>query len=208
MQILFEDPHIVVCIKPAGVLSQFSPGKANMVALLREQTGGEVFPVHRLDREVGGVMVYGKTQKAAAALSKQIAQHSFEKTYLARVHGVPDSPQGEMEDLLFKDSAKNKVFVVRRERKGVKTAKLAYEVLSVDETGNALVKIRLFTGRTHQIRVQFASRKHPLLGDGKYGARDGEPRLHLRSQQIAFDHPETGERMRWGIENEEWRMEN
>lgn len=201
MQILFEDPHIVVCVKPAGVLSQFSPGKANMVTLLREQTGGDIFPVHRLDREVGGVMVFAKTQKAAAALSKQIAQHSFEKIYLARVHGVPEPEKGEMEDLLFKDSAKNKVFVVRRERKGVKAAKLAYEVLSVDETGNALVKIRLFTGRTHQIRVQFASHKHPLFGDGKYGARDGEKQLQLRSAQIAFDHPETGERMAFEIKN-------
>ena len=201
MEILYEDAHIVVCVKPAGVLSQEATGKANMVELLREVTGGEVFPVHRLDREVGGVMVYAKTKAAAASLSKQIAEHTFEKTYLARVHGVPEPPQGEWEDLLFKDSAKNKVFAVKRARKGVKQAKLAYEVLSVDEAGNALVKVRLFTGRTHQIRVQFASRKHPLLGDGKYGARDGESRLHLQSAQIAFDHPATGERMHWEIEN-------
>ena len=198
---LFEDAHIVVCVKPAGVLSQEAPGKANMVTLLREATGSEIFPVHRLDREVGGVMVYAKTRAAAASLSRQIAEHTFEKTYLARVHGVPDPPQGEWEDLLFKDSAKNKVFAVKRERKGVKKAKLAYEVLSADENGNALVRVKLFTGRTHQIRVQFASRKHPLLGDGKYGARDGEPRLQLQSAAIAFDHPVTGERMHWEIEN-------
>ena len=201
MQVLYEDGALIVCIKPAGVLSQEAPGKANMVDLLREKTGSEIFPVHRLDREVGGVMVFAKTQKAAASLSRQIAEHTFEKVYVARVHGVPAPEKGEMEDLLFKDSAKNKVFVVRRERRGVKKAKLAYEVLSVDENGNALVKIRLFTGRTHQIRVQFASRKHPLLGDGKYGARDGEAKLQLWSKEIAFDHPETGERMEWKIEN-------
>ena len=201
MQILFEDASLVVCVKPAGVLSQEANGKANMVSLLREATGSEIFPVHRLDREVGGVMVFAKTKAAAASLLAQIAAHTFEKTYLARVHGVPEPPKGEWEDLLFKDSAKNKVFVVKRERKGVKKAKLAYEVLSADENGNALVRVRLFTGRTHQIRVQFASRKHPLLGDGKYGARDGEPRLHLQSAAIAFDHPETGERMEWKIEN-------
>ena len=201
MQVLYEDGALIVCIKPAGVLSQEAPGKANMVDLLREKTGSEIFPVHRLDREVGGVMAFAKTQKAAASLSRQIAEHTFEKVYVARVHGVPAPEKGEMEDLLFKDSAKNKVFVVRRERKGVKKAKLAYEVLSVDENGNALVKIRLFTGRTHQIRVQFASRKHPLLGDGKYGARDGEAILQLWSKEIAFDHPETGERMEWKIES-------
>ena len=201
MQVLYEDGALIVCIKPAGVLSQEAPGKANMVDLLRETTGGEIYPVHRLDREVGGVMVFAKTKAAAASLSRQIAEHTFEKVYVARVHGVPAPEKGEMEDLLFKDSAKNKVFVVRRERRGVKKAKLAYEVLSVDENGNALVKIRLFTGRTHQIRVQFASRKHPLLGDGKYGARDGEAKLQLWSKEIAFDHPETGERMEWKIEN-------
>lgn len=201
MEILFQDKHIIVCVKPAGVLSQEAPGKANMVDLLREKTGSEIFPVHRLDREVSGVMVFAKTQKAAASLSRQIAEQTFEKVYVARVHGVPAPEKGEMEDLLFKDSAKNKVFVVRRERRGVKKAKLAYEVLSADESGNALVKIRLFTGRTHQIRVQFASRKHPLLGDGKYGARDGEAKLQLWSKEIAFDHPETGERMEWKIES-------
>ena len=201
MQVLYEDGALIVCIKPAGVLSQEAPGKANMVDLLRETTGGEIYPVHRLDREVGGVMVFAKTKAAAASLSRQIAEHTFEKVYVARVHGVPAPEKGEMEDLLFKDSAKNKVFVVRRERRGVKKAKLAYEVLSVDENGNALVKIRLFTGRTHQIRVQFASRKHPLLGDGKYGARDGEAKLQLWSKEIAFDHPETGERMEWKIES-------
>ena len=201
MQILFEDDSLIVCVKPVGVLSQEAPDRPNMVAFLREGTGSEVFPVHRLDREVGGVMVFAKTKAAAASLSAQIAAHTFQKIYLARVHGVPEPPQGSWEDLLFKDSAKNKVFVVKRERKGVKKAKLDYEVLSVDECGNALVRVELFTGRTHQIRVQFASRKHPLLGDGKYGARDGEPKLHLQSAEIAFDHPKTGKRMKWNVGN-------
>ena len=195
MDILYQDDALIVCVKPRGVLAQEAPGQANMVSLLREATNGEIFPLHRLDREVTGVMVYAKTKAAAAALSAQIAAHTFQKIYLARVHGVPEPPKGTWEDLLFKDSAKNKVFVVRRERKGVKRAVLSYEVLDVDAQGNALVKIALQTGRTHQIRVQFASRKHPLLGDRKYGARDAEPFLHLQSRSISFDHPATGERM-------------
>ena len=118
------------------------------------------------------------------------------------MHGVPEPQKGTWEDLLFKDSAKNKVFVVRRERKGVKRAVLSYEVLAVDAQGNALVKIALQTGRTHQIRVQFASRRHPLLGDRKYGARDEATFLHLQSQSLAFSHPVTGERMTFSIQNE------
>lgn len=202
MDTLYQDDALIVCIKPRGVLSQEASGQANMVSLLRECANSEIFPVHRLDREVTGVMVYAKTKAAAAALSAQIAAHTFQKIYLARVHGVPEPPKGTWEDLLFKDSAKNKVFVVRRERKGVKRAVLSYEVLAVDAQGNALVKIALQTGRTHQIRVQFASRRHPLLGDRKYGARDEATFLHLQSQSLAFSHPVTGEQMTFSIQNE------
>lgn len=202
MDILYQDDALIVCVKPRGVLSQEAPGQANMVSLLREATNGEIFPLHRLDREVTGVMVYAKTKAAAAVLSAQIAAHTFRKTYLARVHGVPEPQKGTWEDLLFKDSAKNKVFVVRRERKGVKRAVLSYEVLAVDAQGNALVKIALQTGRTHQIRVQFASRRHPLLGDRKYGARDEATFLHLQSQSLAFSHPVTGEQMTFSIQND------
>ena len=192
IEVLFEDALLIVCVKPAGVLSQEAVGKPNMVALLREQTGGEIYPVHRLDKPVGGVMVFAKTKETAAALSAQIASGQFHKRYLARVHGLIEPPAGEWEDFLFKDAAKNKVYVVKRQRKGVKRAKLCYRVLK--QSGDtSLAEVELFTGRTHQIRVQFASRGYPLLGDGRYGARDGEKQLRLWSYQLEFAHPVSGE---------------
>ena len=134
MTILFEDAQLLVCVKPAGILSQAAQnGGESMITLLEAHTGGAVFPVHRLDRAVGGVMVYAKTKEAAAALSKQVADRAMQKAYRALVHGVIEPPAGVMEDLLFKDSRTNKVFVVKRERKGVKPARLSYETLEVRE---------------------------------------------------------------------------
>ncbi|MCM1392940.1 MAG: RluA family pseudouridine synthase [Ruminococcus sp.] len=199
MRILFEDEDIIVCIKPAGVLSQSGKaGDLDMPTLLGEHTNTPIYPVHRLDKNVSGVMVYAKTNKAAASLSKQIAEHSFVKEYYALVHGELEEKSAVLEDLLFKDSRKNKVFVVNRERKGVKKAKLEYNVDSVSQLDGesvTLVRVRLHTGRTHQIRVQFASRKHPLVGDSRYGAKDGKKDIALRSCRIEFAHPVTGERM-------------
>ncbi len=193
MNILFEDHAIIVCVKPAGVSSQAAqPGEETMISLLQQHTGGTVYPVHRLDKAVGGVMVYAKTKAAAASLSKQVAERTMKKEYRALVHGVMDPQDGTMEDLLFKDSRTNKVFVVKKERKGVKRARLFYETLEV-RGDCTLVKVVLDTGRTHQIRVQFASRRHPLVGDARYGARDGEKQLHLWSYRLTFCHPETGE---------------
>ena len=173
MEILFEDGQIAVIVKPAGMASQLTPRGNDCVTALRAHTGGEIFAVHRLDTPTTGVMVYAKTKKAAAFLSKEMAEGRFQKEYLALVHGRPEDPSGDMEDWLFKD-ARNKTYVVKRERKGVKKAILSYETLQTraDETYGtlSLVRIRLQTGRTHQIRVQFASRKMPVLGDGKYGA--------------------------------------
>ncbi len=199
MKLLFEDESIIVCIKPAGLLSQ-GEGKNSLISKLAEHTEGDIYPVHRLDREVGGVMVYAKSRFAAASLSKQVAQHSFEKEYLALVHGIPEKESGIFEDLLFKDSRKNKVFVVTRERKGARKAVCSYEtLLSCQVGGNdcSLVKVKLRTGRTHQIRVQFASRKMPLFGDGKYGARDGERMIALFSCTVGFTHPKTGDSLRF-----------
>ncbi len=199
MKIIFEDDYIVACVKPVGVLSQRdASGKENMVDLLENTCNTEIFPLHRLDREVGGLMLFAKERRAAAKLSQDIANHKFKKEYIAFVHGEPESKQGEMQDLLFKDSSKNKSYVVSRERKGVKKALLEYEVLeTVDINGELFSKVRvlLHTGRTHQIRVQFSSRKLPLIADKKYGADDDFKRIGLWSYRITFNHPKTNEKI-------------
>ena len=164
MQILFEDKDIVVCIKPVGLDSEKQVPQA-----LQEALGGEIFTVHRLDMNVGGVMIYGRNKGAAAMLSRLIQDGQLIKEYVAQVHGEPPET-GDWQDLLFKDSRKNKVFVVKRERQGVKKARLEFARLSQGE--RSVVRIRLHTGRSHQIRVQFASRGFPLVGDHKYGSRD------------------------------------
>ena len=191
LHILRADRDIAVCVKPVGTLSE-EPG---MPALLREQLGGGAWCVHRLDRAVGGVMVYARTQSAAAQLSKAVADRALVKEYLAVCRGVPEPAAGVMEDLLFKDSGKNKAFVVKRARKGVKPARLSYQVLAAADTPDgpvSLVRVRLDTGRFHQIRVQFASRQHPLLGDRKYGG-PGTCDIALWSHRLTFPHPATGE---------------
>ena len=179
MQLLYEDPHLLVCVKPVGILSQRdASGRPNLEELLQEHvsaSGGSaaVYPVHRLDQAVGGVMVYAKTKHCAARLSQAIQSGGVLKRYLAILHGVPEPASGVCRDYLFKDAAKNKSYVVKTLRRGVKEASLEYETL---QTGTccfgpvSLVRIQLHTGRTHQIRVQFASRRRPLVGDGKYGS--------------------------------------
>ena len=170
IEILYCDNNIVFCIKPVGVSSEHDLPKA-----LEEQLGGNIYTLHRLDNPVGGVMVYARTKEAAAEFSKRISDNSdFEKTYFAICEGELSDNNGVMEDLLFKDSRCNKSFVVKKERKGVKRASLSYRVLAsgiYKEKSCSLVAVTLHTGRSHQIRVQFASRKHPLLGDGKYGSK-------------------------------------
>ena len=178
MEILYSDKNIAVCVKPVGLDSE-----AEVPAALKEQLGGEIFPIHRLDKNVGGLMVYARTKSAAAALSKAVQEGTMVKEYVALVHGAPPE-QGDWEDWLFKDSRKNKVFVVKRERKGVKKARLEFTRLS--DSDPALVRIRLHTGRSHQIRVQFSSRGFPLVGDHKYGARDESPAPMLYSCRITF----------------------
>ncbi|MBE6764045.1 MAG: RNA pseudouridine synthase [Ruminococcaceae bacterium] len=178
MDILYADSHIALCVKPVGLDSEHE-----VPAALKEQLGGDFFTLHRLDRAVGGVMVYARTKESAAALSKAIQDGEMIKEYLAVVHGTPPE-SGDWEDLLFKDSRKNKVFVVRRERRGVKKARLTFVRRSQGDT--SLVHIRLYTGRTHQIRVQFASRGYPLVGDRKYGAKDDETAPMLFSHRLTF----------------------
>jgi len=187
VEILRAERDFFLCVKPVGVLSE-SPG---MPELLAEHNGGrDVFPVHRLDRDVSGVMVYARTKKAAAALSAAVSERRMEKEYLAVVQGCPEAPEGVFKDLLFKDTKKNKSYVVKRPRKGVKDAELSYRVLDTKE-GRALVRIQLKTGRSHQIRVQFSSRGMPLLGDRKYGSSENCA-IALWSYRLAFPHPVTG----------------
>lgn len=195
--ILFEDKSIVVCVKPAGIISQSADGGKDMISLLnahfeQNSENAKAFPVHRLDRETAGVMVYAKDSKAAAALSKQIEQNIIKKHYYAVVQGVPDEKSGVLKDLLFRDKQKNKTFVVKRERKGVRDASLEYKVIGEAEN-KALLDILLHTGRTHQIRVQFASRKMPLYGDGKYGGGSGK--LALFAHTLEFAHPISDEKL-------------
>ena len=194
LEILYKDPHIVVCVKEAGVSSQ-SPGMPERIA---EAIGGEVpLCVHRLDLDVAGVMVYARTPRAAAALTEQITAGTPEKVYFAVLRGSPPET-GEWQDLLYHDPRRNKTFVVDRMRRGVREASLSYRVLarSVSEGETySLAEITLHTGRTHQIRVQSASRKFPVAGDGKYGG--GKGRIALFSRSFTFDHPVSGERMRF-----------
>lgn len=178
MELLFSDKDYAICVKPVGLDSEHE-----VPAALKEALGGEIFPIHRLDKNVGGVMIYARTKYAAAALSKAVQEGTLVKEYAALVHGTPPE-EGDWTDLLWKDSAKNKVFVVKRERKGVKKARLEFRRLSNGES--SLVRVRLHTGRSHQIRVQFASRGFPLVGDHKYGARDGSAAPMLFSCCLSF----------------------
>ena len=178
MEILYSDNEIVVCVKPVGLDSEHDIPRE-----LSGQLGGECFPLHRLDKNVGGVMVFARTKAAAAQFSKLIQKGEMVKEYVAQVHGQPPEA-GDWEDLLFKDSRKNKVFVVGRERKGVKKARLTFARLTGGEI--SLVQVRLHTGRSHQIRVQFASRGFPLVGDRKYGGKDDRPSPALFSCRLSF----------------------
>ncbi len=194
MEILFADQHMAVAVKPAGVLSQ-DAGENSMPHLLRQQLSvEEVHVIHRLDKEVGGIMVYGLSKEAAAGLSRLVQNREMEKIYLAVLRGIPGSNEAVLEDLLFHDQRRNKTYVVDRQRKGVKDAKLDYTLL---ETAGerSLVRVRLHTGRTHQIRVQFASRKLPLVGDGKYGGKEPGSKLGLWCHSLSFSHPITGEKL-------------
>ncbi len=178
MELLFHDKDLAVCIKPIGLDSEHQVPEE-----LKSVLGGEFFSVHRLDLNVGGVMVYARNKTAAAALSRSIQEGTMIKEYVAMVHGTPPE-EGDWEDLLWKDSSKNKVFVVKRMRGGVKKARLEFIRLNAGDT--SLVRIRLHTGRNHQIRVQFSSRGYPLVGDHKYGSRAVETAPKLWSCKLTF----------------------
>lgn len=183
-EILYKDKSLAVAVKPAGVLSE-SPG---MPELLRDSLGGRFYCVHRLDAGVGGVMVYARTGQAAAKLSDAMARKNFTKEYLAVVQGRPGQDRGLLRDLLFHDKSRNKTYVVDRMRRGVKEAELEYTVMG-SKGEFSLLRVRLHTGRSHQIRVQFASRAMPLLGDARYGSRYRDCDIALWSERLCFPHP-------------------
>ncbi len=178
MEIIYQNQDMVVTVKPVGMESE-----KEMPTALQAELGGTFYPVHRLDQNVGGLMVYARNPGAAAKLTGLIQNGTFIKEYVAMVHGTPEEA-GDWTDLLYKDSHKNKVFVVKKERAGVKKARLTYKRLTTGE--QSLVRIRLYTGRSHQIRVQFASRGFPLVGDHKYGSRAKETAPMLFSCCLEF----------------------
>lgn len=195
MEILYSDDRVIVCIKPGGVLSTDAPG--GMPERLREALGepsAVVKSVHRLDRTVSGVMVYARTKRAAADLGRQIADGTFRKEYLAVVHGTPENRRGMLRDHLLRDTAKRKTFVVSPDTVGAREAALEYMVLGERED-LSLLAIRLYTGRTHQIRCQLSAFGYPIVGDGKYGVADGADGIALLSHKVVFMHPRTGEEM-------------
>jgi len=192
LEILYADRDILVCIKPARVLSTDEPG--GLPSLVRTALGddkADVRTVHRLDRVVSGVMVLARNAKAASELSRQIREDEFEKEYLAIVHGRPEPERGTLTDLLYRDKARRMTMVALEPAKGVQEAILDYAVTNTIQDMSR-VRIHLHTGRTHQIRVQFASRNMPLVGERKYCTLEDPCEIALWSHRIAFTHPGNG----------------
>lgn len=205
MTVLYEDKWLIVCRKEPGVLSQPKEGAAggddmlSRLARLFEERGEATvpYPVHRLDRPTGGVMVFAKSAAAAASLSRAAAGDGMKKEYLAVTEGTPATESGELCDLLFFDRGKDKTYVVKRLRRGVHEARLSYETVAVRPADAlcarplTLLRVRLGTGRTHQIRAQLAARHLPLYGDARYGAATRGP-LGLFAASLSFPHPQDG----------------
>ncbi len=198
MEILYADEDIVVCVKPARVLSTDEPG--GLPDLLRQELGTQDFrTVHRLDRVVAGLMVVARSAAAASELSRQIREDGFEKEYLAVAHGRPTEESGRLCDLLGRDKARKMTFVASEPGKDIQPAALGYRLLN-HQNGLSRVRIKLETGRTHQIRVQFASRGMPLVGERKYSQLNDPCEIALWSYRLAFCHPKTGEKMEFTLE--------
>lgn len=197
IEIIYEDSELCVVCKPQGIDSEHT-----LTKLVSRQLGCDIYPVHRLDKDAGGLILLAKTKRAAAKLSDSMQKGEFEKLYLAVVLGTPEEPEGRLDDYLYHDRQKNKSFVVKSARKGVKLATLEYQTVGsavILDASVTLLKIKLHTGRTHQIRVQFASRRLPLLGDVKYGGRKNDIKLSLWSHEISFNHPMSGKRLEFKL---------
>ena len=200
MKIIYKDNDIVVCVKPQRVLSTDEPG--GVPGMVRETLGNlneDVRTVHRLDRVVGGLMVLARNAQAASELSRQIRDDEFSKEYLAVIHGRPEYDIGKFYDLLFRDKARKMTMVAAEPGKGVQPASLGYRVIGYGD-GMSKVRIKLETGRTHQIRVQFASRGMPLVGERKYSTLEDDCEIALWSSKIGFTHPVTGQKMEFELE--------
>lgn len=205
MKVLYEDNHIIVVEKPANIPSQGDKtGDTDMLTLIKDylkekyNKPGNVYLglVHRLDRPVGGVMVFAKTSKSAARLSEEVRNKTLKKEYLAIVNGKMEEQSSTLEDYLWKDEKKNTSYVVKSTKKNSKLASLDYEVLYYDKNENiSLLKINLHTGRHHQIRVQFSSRGHALYGDNKYHGRGAGSGICLWAYKLTITHPTTKEEM-------------
>lgn len=199
IKILYEDESILVCVKPTGTLSEDSDSPLSLPRTIKQEyalngKSIELFTLHRLDREVCGLIVFAKTKECAAKMSALIANGNMEKLYLAIVHGEPQPPQARLCDLLFKDSKKNKTYVVDRKRAGVREAMLDYCTI-LSSNGTSLLKIKLYTGRSHQIRAQLSHMGHPILADRKYGSKMRGDGIALCSHFISFEHPDTKRNM-------------
>ena len=200
MDILYVDDAVVVCIKPARVLSTDEPGGLpELVRLALGNPEADIRTVHRLDRVVSGVMVLARSAAAASELSRQVRENELQKEYLAVLHGTPEKPNGTLTDLLYRDKARRMTMVATQPGKGVQEAVLDYRLIGTSDD-LSMVKIHLHTGRTHQIRVQFASRGLPLVGERKYSELGDPCEIALWSHKIGFTHPLTGKPMEFSQE--------
>ena len=205
LKILYEDNHIIVVEKPPNVPSQADKTTdEDMLTIIKRyikekyNKPGNVYLglVHRLDRPVGGVMVFAKTSKAASRLSEQVRNKTFKKEYLAIVDGKLDVKSGTLEDYLVKNERNNLSKVTNKETKNAKYAKLDYEVLKYSKEINlSVLRILLHTGRHHQIRVQLANMGHSICGDQKYGTRGRGKQISLWAYKLTIEHPITKESM-------------
>ena len=215
LEVLYEDNHVIVVVKPCNVLSQAdSTGDLDLLTMVKQYVKdkynkpGNVYIglVHRLDRPVGGVMVFARSSKAASRLSQMIKERQLNKNYLAIVRGLFDQKEGEYTDYLYKEDNGNTI--VTTKEKG-KLAKLKYKVLDENKSNNlSLVEIELLTGRHHQIRVQFASRGHNLYGDQRYGIKDNK-QIALWAYRLEFIHPVKKELMHFTHfppKNDTWKI--
>jgi len=210
LNILYEDESLIVCEKPAGVATQTKRlGQADMESLLKNYRAAKGEPpyigvVHRLDQPVRGVMVFAKTKEAAADLSRQVQTKLADKFYYAVTDGAPEKKKDTLEDYLLRDGKTNTSKVVSKSTEGAKLARLNYEVLEQNKT-NAILRIRLDTGRHHQIRVQLANAGIPIVGDAKYNFKEAMARsgngLALCSYKIGFKHPKTHKKAEFEIPN-------
>ena len=197
IKILYEDSFLIICEKPVGLASQYTDSGDSLPERLLKYLGEDAYVgvVHRLDVGTGGVIIYAKNRDISQQLSNMISERKYKKEYLAVVDGKMVDDRGILHDFLYHDKGKNKSYVVKGSRKGAKEAKLEYTVLSetvFGEKAKSLVRINLLTGRTHQIRVQFAYAGHPVCGDGKYGSRDNRCSCALWAHRCEFVHPVTG----------------